>query len=812
MSLPYQLALTLSLLCSAFLAPGPLIAAPGAETTTAGDEHMPEAAPGPFGLQGSLEDRFTSIASAKPVYEDGFSLSNKSFKDGHLNIYLEKGFAVPIRTPQGADLGFWFTGTCSVSYSPPLGQESAAMERATSRRALKDSACKEALLLSDDPAILNWLGQAARENPRKEVAASSWLRFRLKQERMPGKDNLYFVDFAVSAIRRSLGAIESSAHELTVLQLDILGEDFGKPQGSAKAANLDWLAYRRLPEGRFAAGESHVLYAGHFAEKERRYGLNLTSHGGVGWLDKATPQPNVDLVKAELDLDISVGFDPWAEMEAKATLTLTTRALPTDAIALEFLREHRFQSLGIKKALGFTVESVRDFKGRPLDFLHYGGLLLVSLRSPLPPGQAEVLSVSYRGNAMPRLTDDSFGLLANYPWWPQTGNHDRFTFAVTICTPPSFKVAGTGTTLRTWKQDGKACERWEEPVPITFPAINMGRWVKAEQEGPRGIKIRAFFLREDELKMEPAMNSVAEMLRFYEGIHGPYPYAELDIAEARANMFFWQAPAGLLELSRNQWSARTAGKDQRRDFYPHPSLATLAHEVAHQWWGHVVGWKSYRDQWISETFAEYSSFLFMTQYEGERSYLGRLEYWEKGAQRTQKRAPMVLGFRDRLGYQGQVYRRGPHALHVLRRMVGDERFLEFMAQLPAIAANRNVSTADVETIASKIFGEDSRWFFSQWIESSGLPSLEADWKQKGKRVHLTLRQTQTGAPYRLLVPIRITDEEGNVSEHTVAIDSRELSVQLKHVSKGIKSVEIDPDRELCLAERKSNADDGDKKK
>ncbi len=392
-------------------------------------------------------------------------------------------------------------------------------------------------------------------------------------------------------------------------------------------------------------------------------------------------------------------------------------------------------------------------------------------------------------------------MLANYAWWPHTGNHDRFSFFVDICTPPAFKVAGTGTTVRTWKADGKACERWEEKVPISFPAINMGRWVSAEGEGPRGIRIRAFFLREDEKKMVPAINSVAEMLRFYEELFGPYPYAEIDIAEARANMFFWQAPAGLLELSRNQWGFRTPGKDQRKDFYPHPSLATLAHEVAHQWWGHVVGWKSYRDQWISETFAEYSSFLFMTQYEGERSYLGRLEYWERGARRSQRGAPMVLGFRDPRAYQGQVYRRGPHALHMLRRMVGDTPFLEFMATVPAIAANRNISTADIETIAAKVLGPDVRRFFSQWISSSGLPSLKATWRQTGKVVQLTLKQAQTGSPYHLLVPIRITSQGGRVDEETIAIDGREMSVELKVGVSEVKTIEIDPDRELCLGAR-----------
>ncbi len=36
----------------------------------------------------------------------------------------------------------------------------------------------------------------------------------------------------------------------------------------------------------------------------------------------------------------------------------------------------------------------------------------------------------------------------------------------------------------------------------------------------------------------------------------------------------------------------------------------IAHETAHQWWGNIVAWRSYRDQWLSEGFAEYSGILY----------------------------------------------------------------------------------------------------------------------------------------------------------------------------------------------------------
>src|SRR5687768_18159260 len=40
------------------------------------------------------------------------------------------------------------------------------------------------------------------------------------------------------------------------------------------------------------------------------------------------------------------------------------------------------------------------------------------------------------------------------------------------------------------------------------------------------------------------------------------------------------------------------------------TYAFVAHETAHQWWGNIVAWRSYRDQWLSEGFAEYSGILY----------------------------------------------------------------------------------------------------------------------------------------------------------------------------------------------------------
>ena len=53
------------------------------------------------------------------------------------------------------------------------------------------------------------------------------------------------------------------------------------------------------------------------------------------------------------------------------------------------------------------------------------------------------------------------------------------------------------------------------------------------------------------------------------------------------------------------------------------------HEVAHQWFGHSVGWASYHDQWLSEGFAEFAAGLFLQQAVGPKWQKDYLDFWER---------------------------------------------------------------------------------------------------------------------------------------------------------------------------------------
>ena len=123
------------------------------------------------------------------------------------------------------------------------------------------------------------------------------------------------------------------------------------------------------------------------------------------------------------------------------------------------------------------------------------------------------------------------------------------------------------------------------------------------------------------IQLPPAEPSPADALKhlakeidssihFYEGFAGPFPFHQLAVSQIPGT--FGQGWPGLLYLST--LSFLPSGAQEKAGLstssQEHFSELVPFHEVAHQWWGNVVGWSSYRDQWIDEALASYSALLF----------------------------------------------------------------------------------------------------------------------------------------------------------------------------------------------------------
>jgi tetratricopeptide (TPR) repeat protein len=160
---------------------------------------------------------------------------------------------------------------------------------------------------------------------------------------------------------------------------------------------------------------------------------------------------------------------------------------------------------------------------------------------------------------------------------------------------------------------------------------------------------------------------------------------------------------------------------------------TVAHELAHQWWGNRVGWSSYRDQWLSEALADFSANLFMA-HEAERAavYLaGHARSWRQALARTtpsgrtfESIGPVVLGNRLSGGaYQAVVYDKGSVVFHMLSKALGPDAFAAMLRELANVVANRTISTETFLAAIERMSGLELDGFAAQYIYGTGVPEV-----------------------------------------------------------------------------------------
>jgi len=218
------------------------------------------------------------------------------------------------------------------------------------------------------------------------------------------------------------------------------------------------------------------------------------------------------------------------------------------------------------------------------------------------------------------------------------------------------------------------------------------------------------------------------------------------------------------------------------------------HEVAHQWWGHTVGFNSGRDQWMSEGFADMSASLYLSAIEKDPKKF--ITFWnderelllERDAQgfRAIDVGPLTMGYRANSFRTGSgvarrlIYPKGAYVLHMIRMMLfdnrnGDKRFKETMQDFVGTYRGKPATTEDFKAVVEKHMTPDMDiegdhkmdWFFNEYVYGTQLPSYKLDSSFEAGAdgtVMLNLRITQSNVDdkFRMLVPIYLEMDDGKI--------------------------------------------------
>jgi len=547
--------------------------------------------------------------------------------------------------------------------------------------------------------------------------------------------------------------------------------------------------------------------------------------------------------------------------------TMETTVLPDNSLdataAVHVRAEHsgeRLLTFQLSRAL--HAESVTDERGNPLAYFQNEGMNLqersvrgndylhVVLPQPAQQAQEFTIHFHYRGNVIEDAGNGVIFVGARESWYPHFGDQADFaSYDLTMRWPRRLKLVATGAKIDEQIAGDFRVGHWRSDKPLSIAGFNLGEYasnsittesriidVYANRQLEQALSNRLGSPSPDPLPsidtplrlpggrsreaMPPPPPSPADALkqlakdidssiRFYEHFSGPFPFHTLSVSQIPGT--FGQGWPGLLYIStysflsseaQNRAGLSASRQEAFTDIVPY-------HEVAHQWWGNVVGWSNYRDQWIDEAIANYLALLFA---DSRKPSAHELRVWlERYRKQLEEKVPgsdrpageigaLPLGNRlnsskSPFGFEEVIYSKGSWVIHMLREMLRqpgakdpDARFVALLRTISTKYAYRAFSTDDLQheveaamTPAMDLEGGRSmEWFFEQWVRGTGIPHYRVEFStshtDKGEVVHGKLFQTGVPRSFITSVPIYANNASGhNVFLGAVVAASPETS-------------------------------------
>jgi hypothetical protein len=460
----------------------------------------------------------------------------------------------------------------------------------------------------------------------------------------------------------------------------------------------------------------------------------------------------------------------------------------------------------------FLQVSQVEVDGRPVEFINNpaidgtqlakrgNDLVAVVFPEPLRAGQKLGIRFVYAGDV---LSEAGGGLLyvgARGTWYPNRGII-RSNFDLEFHYPQEWTLLATGK--RMLPTEGAASNlalspaneqiaRWVTEQPTALAGFNLGKYERAvaragdvvvetyaarrmEKTFPRApdqivavpdihMLPKQHTVVQSPAVVSPARNAqavadkAAQAVEFFSQRFGPFPYSSLELTQMPGQMS--QGWPGLVFLS--SFAFLTPGEEA--DLHLDPLQAAfrrlvLPHETAHQWWGDLVGWHTYRDQWIVEALSNYSALMLLETQNPEEfrkildGYRDDLLQKNKDGEMLRDAGPVTLGLRLNSshfpsGYEAISYGRGTWLFHMLRQMLrdadakkttkptrvssgGEESFVRALRKLRDRYAGKDVTTSELmaifeEELPSSLRYEGRKsldWFLQGWVQGTAIPHL-----------------------------------------------------------------------------------------
>ncbi len=485
---------------------------------------------------------------------------------------------------------------------------------------------------------------------------------------------------------------------------------------------------------------------------------------------------------------ISIDLDDSSD-EIKATTTILIR-----------FNEDNVKEISLDFS-GFEVDFVAQagsYEPNRINYAREGDKLRIPLKGNNKRGDEYSILVKYHGRPTDGLfiKKNKFGdrtiFADNWPnrahyWFPSIDHpYDKAKVDFLVTAPATYDVIANGALLTTSALNGSRIWHWREevPIPVYCMVIGATKFAIKYENAWKGLQLSYYLYSKDFNNGLKDYGRAAQMLEFYANLIGPFPYEKLALVQS-STRFGGMENSSAIFFDENAFngSGRLEG--------------TVAHEIVHQWFGDSVTEADWHHLWLSESFAQYFGHVFFERADGRDKFV-RLMLEDKqaylDAYGTNPRPiydPSITNLFDLLNRNN--YQKGAWVLHMLRHLMGDEKFFEGIRDYYRSYRDRNALTIDFQRVMERHAGRSLEWFFNEWIFEPGYPVYDATWLWDVNAKQLTLRIRQTQEKTVFQMPLDVEIKLGNTARREVIeMNEREQVFTFKLAAKPT-SISIDPD-------------------
>ncbi|GAA5080754.1 M1 family metallopeptidase [Streptomyces similanensis] len=447
---------------------------------------------------------------------------------------------------------------------------------------------------------------------------------------------------------------------------------------------------------------------------------------GVG--DRLFPylgNPGYDV--SAYDLSFAYSGDNAKPLQAVTTIDArTTRTL--ESVNLDFTHG--------------TVESV-EVDGAPAAFAFAGEDLVITPRTPLPEHRRTRITVRHTSNPVPEKGRDG--------GWVQTADglamanqadvahlvfpcndhpSDKAMFTIHVTAPEGYTAVANGLPARTarTREATTWTYRTQHPMATELAQVSIGRSTVLHRPGPHGLPVRDVVPAKDRAALEPWLAKTPDQIAWLEDKIGRYPFETYGVLMASAKTGF-ELETQTLSLFEKDLFTDAA--------YPKWYVeSVMVHELSHQWFGDSVSPRTWSDVWLNEGHATWYEALYAEEKANRpmearmKAAYGASDGWRAaGGPPARPKAPKA-GEKISI-FRPNIYDGAALALYALRQEIGKPAFERLERAWVADHRDGTATTADFESLATRIAGRDLSAFFQAWLYGEKTPPMPGhpDWKQ-----------------------------------------------------------------------------------